>query len=215
MDDATRALLALWDTTGETVEGLRPDDWARPLARTERARACAALDTGGTDVTDLVTHLCGVHYAGPGRLQEALAVAHDRAGRQLTHAAPHGDELAAQCLDMCLHTHDLLAALGRELDRDAAEPAAAAACRLVVGTVPRLLAHSPAPRAAQLRVVVRTAAGVVIDRVVPTTGTGAPETLEADAVALLLTLSARRDPAELPGRVACDGPTARRVLAVA
>ncbi|GLZ51078.1 hypothetical protein [Actinomycetospora sp. NBRC 106378] len=215
MDDATRALLALWDTTEETVGGLRPADWARPLARTERARACAALDTGGTDVTDLVTHLCGVHYAGPDRLQEELAAAHVRAGRHLTHLAPHGEELAAHCLDMCLHTHDLLAALDRELNRDAAEAAAAAACELVVGVVPRLLAHAPTPRAASLRVVVRTSSGVVVDRVVPTTGHGAPETLEADAVALVLLLSARRGADELGDRVTGSGPTARRVLAVA
>lgn len=215
MDDVTRALLELWDTTEDTVEGLCPADWARPLARSERARACAALDTGGTDVTDLVTHLGGVHYVGPEQLQEALVAAHVRAGRQLTHAAPHGDELAAQCLDMCLHTHDLLAALDRELDRDEAEPAAAAACRLVVGTVPRLLARVPEPRASALRLVVRTASGVVIDRTFPTTGHGAPETLEADAVALVLVLAARRTAAELSGRIAWDGPTAERVLVAA
>jgi hypothetical protein len=214
MDDATRALLDLWDTTEDTVEALAAPDWNRPLARTDRARAAAVLDTGGTVVADLVTHLGGVHYAGPDRLRAALVTAHARAGRQLVHAAPRGGELAAQCLDMCLHTHDLLAALGRDLDRDEAGPAAAAACRLVVGMIPRLLAHVPEPRASSLRVVVRTDRRV-IDHVVPTTGAGAPETLEADAVALLLVLSGRRVPAELRGRIGCDGPTGRRVLAAA
>ncbi|WP_433800604.1 hypothetical protein [Actinomycetospora sp. CA-084318] len=215
MDDATRALLELWDTTEDTVDGLGPADWGRPLARTDRARACAALDTGGTDVTDLVVHLGGVHYLGPDRLRAALATAHARAGHQLTHAAPHGEELAAQCLDMCLHTHDLLAALDRELDADEAGPAAAQACRLVVGMIPRLLARTPEPRASALRIVVRSvpAGPVVVDRAFPTTGRRAPEVLEADAVALLLALSARRSVGELRGRVVCDGPTAERVLA--
>lgn len=222
MDDATRALLELWDTTEDTVDGLGPADWARPLARTDRARACAALDTGGTDVTDLVVHLGGVHFAGPDRLREALTAAHLRAGRQLLRAAPHGEDLAAQCLDMCLHTHDLLAALDRELDLDEAGPAAAQACRLVVGTVPRLLARVPEPRASSLRVVVHAGRPVIDHVFYPTIGSstpigghGAPETLEADAVALLLALSARRGADELGDRVSCSGPTARRVLAAA
>ncbi|MEJ2869834.1 hypothetical protein WCD74_18850 [Actinomycetospora sp. OC33-EN08] len=219
MDEATRALLDLWDTTEEAVDGLAAADWGRPLGRTDRARACAALDTGGgdgADVADLVTHLGGGHPADPRRMREALAVAHARADRQLTRSAPSGDDLAAQCLDMCLHTHDLLAALDRDLDPDEAGPAALKACRLVVGTLPRLLACTPHPRASCLRVVVRAGEGAaVIDRSFPTTGSGAAETLEAEAVALVLLLAGRRDADELRDLVAWDGPTAEQVLAAA
>ncbi|MDL5155143.1 hypothetical protein [Actinomycetospora termitidis] len=214
MDGATRSLLELWDTTEDVVDGLAAPDWTRPLGRTDRARACAALDTGGTDVADLVTHLTGGHPTDPDRMREELAAAHVRAGRELTHAAPRGEALAAQCLDMCLHTHDLLAALDRDLDPDEAEPAAVQACRLVVGTLPRLLACTPELRASSLRVVVRAGDGAaVIDRSFPTTGHGAAETLEADAVAMVLLLAGRRRVMELRDLVAWDGPTAERVLA--
>ncbi|MDQ1531642.1 MAG: hypothetical protein QOE37_1747 [Microbacteriaceae bacterium] len=220
MDGATRALLRLWDATDDTVAGLHDADWARSLAPSgaPAAIASAVLDTGGTDVAGLVAHLTGVHYAGPDRLREALATAHERAERSVMTSAPSGRVLQAQCLDMCLHAHDLHEALGLELDPVAAAPAAVAACRLVSGFVPRLLMRTGA-RAACLHLVVRDGpdGAVVIDRIVRV-GEGAVPTAEvdADAEAFLLLLAGRRSASELAdaGRVAWSGRTAQSLVGV-
>jgi hypothetical protein len=221
MHDATRALLRLWDATDDAVAHLDAEDWARPLvpSGSPGAVAAAVMDTGGTDVTDLVTHLTGVHYAGPDRLREALAEAHDRAERAALSAEPSGRVLEAQCLDMCLHTHDLHEALGIELDPDLAGPAALEACRLVSEFVPRLLARSSS-RATCLRLLVRARPGgpVEIDRTVRVGDGAAVPTAEvdADADALLLLLAGRRPAGELAGqgRVAWSGRTAASLVGV-
>jgi hypothetical protein len=220
MDDVTRALLRLWDATDDAVAGLGDADWSRSLAPSgaPAAVASAVLDTGGTDVADLVAHLTGVHYAGPDRLREALATAHERAERSVLTSAPSGRVLEAQCLDMCLHTHDLHEALGLELDPAVAAPAAVAACRLVSGFVPRLLVRTGA-RAACLRLVVRDGpdGAVVIDRVVRVgEGTVPTAEVDADAEAFLLLLAGRRTARELAdaGRVLWSGRTAESLVGV-
>jgi hypothetical protein len=215
MDDATRALLRLWDATDEVVSGLHDDDWSRPLvpSGSPAAVASAALDTGGTVVTDLVTHLTGVHYAGPEQLREALARAHDRAERAVHASAPSGRELEAQCLDMCLHTHDLHEALGLELDTDAVAPAALEACRLASAFMPRLLVRTGA-RPTCLRLLVRAVPGgpVEIDRTIRVGDGPALPTAEidAEAEAFLLLLAGRRTAGELAdrGRVRWSGRSA-------
>jgi hypothetical protein len=220
MDDATRALLRLWDATDDAVAGLHQTDWTRPLAPSgaPAAVASAVLDTGGTDVADLVAHLTGVHYAGPDRLREALATAHERAERSVLTSAPSGRVLQAQCLDMCLHAHDLHEALDLELDPAVAAPAAVAACRLVSGFVPRLLVRTGA-RAACLRLVVRDGpdGAVVIDRLVRVgEGTVPTAEVDADAEAFLLLLAGRRSARELAdaGRVLWSGRTAESLVGV-
>lgn len=221
MDDATRALLRLWDVTDDAVAHLDADDWALPLvpSGSPSAVASAVLGTGGRDVTDLVTHLTGVHYVGPERLREALAEAHDRAERSALSSALSGRVLEAQCLDMCLHTHDLYEALGIELDPDVAGPAALEACRLVSEFVPRLLARS-ASRATCLRLLVRARPGgpVEIDRTVRVGDGPAVPTAEvdADADAFLLLLSGRRPATDLAaqGRVTWSGRTAASLVGV-
>jgi hypothetical protein len=205
MDDATRALLRLWDATDEVVAGLHDDDWSRPLvpSGSPAAVASAALDTGGTDVTDLIAHLTGVHYAAPERLQEALSEAHERAERAVHTAAPSGRELEAQCLDMCLHTHDLHEALGLELDTDAVAPAAIEACRLATAFVPRLLLRT-GTRPTCLRLLVRERPGgpVEIDRTIRVGDAPARPNAEVDAEAeaFLLLLAGRRTAGELADR---------------
>lgn len=221
MHDAARALLRLWDVTDDLVGGLHDDEWSRPLvpSGSPAAVASAALDTGGTDVTDLVTHLTGVHYAGPERLREALAQAHYRAERAVRTSAPSGRALEAQCLDMCLHTHDLHEALGLELDADAMAPAAVEACRLASALVPRLLTRTGA-RPTCLRLLVRTGPGgpVEIDRTVRVgAGPAAPVgEIDAEAGAFLLLLAGRRSAAELAdqGRVTWSGRGAECLVGV-
>jgi hypothetical protein len=221
MDEATRALLWLWDATDDAVAGLGDADWARPLAPSgaPAAVASAVLGTGGTDVAGLVAHLTGAHYAGPDRLRDALAAAHERAVHTVRSAAPSDRVLQAQCLDMCLHTHDLHEAVGLGLDADAAAPAAVAACRLVSGFVPRLLVRTGA-RAACLRLLVRAGQGgpVVIDRTVRVGEGAALPTAEvdADAEAFLLLLAGRRSAAELAdaGRVLWSGRSAESLVGV-
>lgn len=219
MDDATRALLRLWDATDDAVAGLDDADWVRPLAPSGRPAAVAAtvLGAGGSDVAGLVTHLTGVHYAGPDRLRTALAAAHERAERAALTTAPSGRVLEAQCLDMCLHAHDLHEALGLELDPAAAAPAAVAACRLVSGFVPRLLASAGA-RSGSLRLLVRDGpdGAVVIDRTVRVGEGAAVPTAEvdADAEAFLLLLAGRRRPDELAdaGRMVWSGRSAESLV---
>ena len=221
MDGATRALLGLWDVTDDAVAHLDAADWARPLvpSGSPAAVASAVLGTGGTDVTDLVTHLTGVHYAGPDRLREALAEAHDRAERTVLWSAPSGRVLEAQCLDMCLHAHDLHEALGLELDPEVVSPAAVEACRLVSELLPRLLARSGS-RATCLHLLVRAWPGgpVEIERTVRVGDAPAVPTAEidADADAFLLLLSGRRSAGDLAarGRVAWSGRTAASLVGV-
>jgi hypothetical protein len=219
MDGATRALLRLWDAADDAVAGLGEGDWTRPLAPsgTPAAVASAVLGTGGTDVAGLVAHLTGVHYAGPDRLRTALATAHERAERAALTSPPSGRVLEAQCLDMCLHAHDLHEALGLELDPDATGPAAVAACRLVSGFLPRLLVRTGA-RAACLRLLVRDGpdGDVVIDRTVRVgEGAGVPTAeVDADAEAFLLLLAGRRGAGELAdaGRVTWSGRGAEALV---
>ncbi|WP_018330654.1 hypothetical protein [Actinomycetospora chiangmaiensis] len=221
MDDVSRALLRLWDATDDAVAGMDAVDWSRPLVPSGApdAVASAVLGTGGTDVAGLVTHLTGVHYAGPDRLRAALATAHERAERAVLTAAPSERTLQAQCLDMCLHAHDLHEALGLELDPAAAAPAAVAACRLAIGFVPRLLLRTGA-RAACLHLLVRDGANgpVVIDRIVRVGEGAAVPTAEvdADAGALLLLLAGRRGAEELggAGRVVWSGRIAESLVGV-
>jgi hypothetical protein len=221
MDDATRALLRLWDVTDDAVARLGSADWSRPLvpSGSPAAVASAVLDTGGTDVTDLVTHLTGVHYAGPDRLREALAEAHGRAERSARWAAPTGRVLEAQCLDMCLHAHDLHEALGLELDPDVVSPAAVEACRLLGAMLPRLLSRSGS-RATCLHLLVRArpAGPVEFERTVRVgDGPAAPTAeIDADADAFLLMLSGRRSAEELAeqGRVTWSGRTAATLVGV-
>lgn len=201
MDDATRAVLELWDVAGEAVDRLEPADWSRPAPGAEPT------------VGDLVAHLAGVHadthYAGRDRQQASLADARRRAALAL-HGRHSGDRvLGAHCLDLCLHAHDLTTALGDPVDLGEHPAAALEACRLIVDVAPRLLVAALGPREATVRLVVRRPDGVegahatAFARTVHVVGgrrTGpvpddAPDVVEVDADALLLLLAGRR-PAE-------------------
>src|SRR5690349_13890774 len=109
---------------------LTPQDWNRTLPR---------AGDGPTDVAELAIHLTGVHYAGPDRLRAAVGAARRRALTQLGGRTTGDPVLGAQCLDMCLHVHDLTAAVGAPTDLREHEPAAREACRLVLRVLPRLL----------------------------------------------------------------------------
>lgn len=198
MDDATQAVLELWSVAEDAVDALRPDDWTRPAPGPEPT------------VGDLVTHLAGihlgVHYAGPDRLRTSLAGARRRTALLLAGRAAGDPVLGAQCLDLCLHAHDLTTALAVPVDLADHAAAALEACRLVVGVAPRLLVAALGARDATVRLVVRhpgasrTDHPAVLERTVHVAGgqrTGAtpgtaPDLVEIDADALLLLLAGRR-----------------------
>lgn len=205
MDDAGRSLLDLWDTTEDVLSGLRADDWARPV------------NALGMDVLDLAVHLTGVHYAGPARLGQAVGAARTRAAAQLLDRSAGDRVLAAWCLDMCLHTHDLGRATGRPVDLGDYPGATREACRLAVDLAPRLLVAASGPRDCTLRL--RVACG--LERVVHVAdGRPAParpgdaatdiDSVDVDPAALLLLLSGRRTVDELraDGAVRWSGETA-------
>lgn len=188
MDDATRSLLDLWDVTEDAVGAMAPPDWAR---RTP----CPDMD-----VTDLVMHLAGVHYAGPDRLREGLVAGRARTAHRLADRTAGDRVLGAHCLDLCLHAHDLTSALGDPVDLAAHAPAALEACRLVVDVAPRLLVAALGGRDATVRLVVHGADGglertihVVEGHTAPPAGDAAADVLEVEAGALLLLLAGRRD----------------------
>lgn len=189
---AVASLLDLWHTAFVTVAGIRGVDWDRPVAD----------GVPGSDVTGLVTHLTGVHYAGPDRLVEGIDAARARAALRL-HALPPSERvLGAQCLDMCLHGHDLARALDRPFDLASYEPAALQACRLLVGMAPRLLLAALGPDSA-VRLLVRPDQdrAPVVDRTVrlrdgrPSAGPAdaRADTVDVTAAGLLLLLTGRRD----------------------
>jgi hypothetical protein len=190
MDDATRSLLALWDVTEDAVGTMAPPDWAR---RTP----CPDMD-----VTDLVIHLAGIHYAGPDRLREGLAAGRARTAHRLADRTAGDRVLGTHCLDLCLHAHDLTSALGDPVDLAAHAPAALEACRLVVDVAPRLLVAALGGRDATVRLVVHGADGgaglertihVVEGHTAPLSGGAPADVLEVEASALLLLLAGRRD----------------------
>ena len=101
MDEATRALLGLWDVAGENVRRARgADDWARPLPtpapglRRRRARD--------------PPHRRALRRARPAARGPSRAARH-RAETQLADRTAGDPVLGAHCLDMCLHVHDLTA----------------------------------------------------------------------------------------------------------
>lgn len=190
MQDATRSVLDLWDATDAVVGRLRPEDWSRPLA------------LPGMDVFDLTVHLAGVHYAGPERLREAMGAARARVAAQLADRISGDRVLGAQCLDMCLHAHDLGRAVGHPVDLADHAPAALEACRLIVDVAPRLLVAATGARDSTVRLRVR-GDGVAPDvertihvadgHLVPASATaGTADVVDIDPVALLLLLSGRR-----------------------
>lgn len=194
-DRAVRSLLDLWDTTTHSVTDLGAADWERAVAD----------GVPGSDVTGLVTHLTGLHYAGPDRLRESIHEARARAALRVRATRPSERVLGAQCLDMCLHTHDLTLAVGQPFDLVECEPAAVAACRLLVGVAPRLLVAAGAQDAA-LRLLVRAGPdhAPAVDRTVrlrdghPIAGPSGPweertDTVDTTAAGLLLLLTGRRD----------------------
>jgi hypothetical protein len=213
LDEQIRSLIALWDTTAAHVAELDDTDWGRPVAD----------GVPGSDVTGLVTHLTGVHYAGPDRLREAIGTVHDHAVGTLRSTPPSARVLAAQCLDMCLHTHDLSAAARQPFDLETSEAAALAACRLVIPMTPRLLVAAGA-RDAAVRLVVRPGAdrAPVVDRTVrvhdgaPSTDPddGGSDTVDVTAAALLLVLAGRADADALAARglASWSGGTAERFV---
>ncbi len=209
MDEATRSLLDLWDVTEHAVGTMAPPDWAR---RTP----CPDMD-----VTDLVMHLAGVHYAGPDRLREGLVAGRARTATQLADRATGDRVLGAHCLDLCLHAHDLTSALGDPVDLADHAPAALEACRLVVDVAPRLLVAALGGRDATVRLVVRGAASLPgLERTIhvveghtapPAVGAGTTvDTLEVEASALLLLLAGRRgaDALEAAGAARWSGSAA-------
>ena len=207
MDDATRALMGLWDVAGENVRALGAEDWARPLP---------GAGVGPADVAELAIHLTGVHYAGPETLREAVAAARHRAETQLAGRTSGDPVLGAQCLDMCLHVHDLTAALGTPADLRDHEAAAREACRLVLRVLPRLLVAAVGADDATLRVAVRLgddrAVHVTHGSVVPARpeDSGAADAVEIDPGGLLLLLAGRRDAESLrdAGALSWTGPAA-------
>ncbi len=222
MDGAARSLLDLWDVTEDAVLGMRADDWSRPTP-------CP-----GMDVTDLVVHLAGVRYAGPERVREAVGAARELVADRLARRPPTRRVLGAQCLDMCVHAHDLSAAVGEPFDLAEHGPAALEACRLVVDVAPRLLVAALGSGDATVRLVVRGDRGAergvassgqeqVLDRTVHIAGgrlavaepregraAPAPDAVEIDAGALLLMLTGRRDADSLAaeGSASWSGPGA-------
>ena len=205
MDDATRALMGLWDVAGENVRALGAEDWARPLP---------GAGVGPADVAELAIHLTGVHYAGPETLREAVAAARHRAETQLAGRTSGDPVLGAQCLDMCLHVHDLTSALGAPADLRDHEAAAREACRLVLRVLPRLLVAAVGADDATLRVAVRLgddrAVHVTHGTVVPGRPEDAADAVEIDPGGLLLLLAGRRDAESLrdAGALSWTGPAA-------
>lgn len=195
MDDATQAVLELWDVAEEAVDHLRSDDWTRPAPGAEPT------------VGDLVAHLggvhAGVHFAGPDRLRASVAEARRRTAVRLEGRTAGDRVLGADCLDLCLHAHDLTTALAAPVDLADHAAATVEACRLVIDIAPRLLVSALGARDATVRLVVRRpdAGGtpalertvhVVGGRATGPTGDAAPDVVEIDADALLLLLAGRR-----------------------
>ena len=122
--------------------------------------------------------------------------------------------LGAQCLDMCLHVHDLTSALGTPADLRDHEPAAREACRLVLRVLPRLLVAAVGADDATLRVAVRLgddrAVHVTHGAVVPGRPEDAADAVEIDPGGLLLLLAGRRDAESLrdAGALSWTGPAA-------
>ncbi|MHC1557393.1 hypothetical protein ACR9E3_00460 [Actinomycetospora sp. C-140] len=198
MDDATQAVLDLWDVAEDAVAGLDSTDWSRPAPGPEPT------------VGDLVGHLAGmhagVHFAGPDRLAASLAVARRRTVLRLD-GRPAGDRVrGADCLDLCLHTHDLTTALSAPVDLADHATAALEACRLIIDVAPRLIVAALGPTDATVRLVVRRPGSTVADRSTAlertvhivggrcsdTAPDAEPDVVEIDADALLLLLAGRR-----------------------
>jgi len=205
VDEATRDLLGLWDLTDEVMADLEPEDWNRPLPW---------AGDGPADVAELAIHLTGVHYAGPDRLRAAVGAARHRALSQLGGRTAGDPVLGAQCLDMCLHVHDLTGAVGTPADLRDHEPAAREACRLVLRVLPRLLVAAVGADDATLRVAVRLgddrAVHVTHGTVVPGRAGDATDDVEIDPGGLLLLLTGRRDAESLrdAGALSWSGPAA-------
>jgi hypothetical protein len=192
MDDATQAVLELWDVAEDAVARLDVDDWTRPAPGPEPT------------VGDLVAHLAGdhggTHFAGPERLQSSLAGARRRTALRLEGRPPGDRERSADCLDLCLHAHDLTTALAAPVDLADHTTATVEACRLVIDMAPRLLVAALGARDATVRLVVRRPEGTAaLERTVHVVGgrcTGPgdaePDVVEIDADALLLLLAGRR-----------------------
>ncbi|GAA4914168.1 hypothetical protein EV188_11019 [Actinomycetospora succinea] len=194
MDDATQAVLELWDVAEDAVAGLDAEDWTRPAPGPEPT------------VGDLVAHLAGEHggtrFAGPEQLQSSLAGARRRTALRLDGRPPGDRERSADCLDLCLHAHDLTTALAAPVDLADHADATVEACRLVIDMAPRLLVAALGARDATVRLVVRRPdAGrtAALERTVHVVGgrcTGPtdafPDVVEIDADALLLLLAGRR-----------------------
>jgi len=206
MEDAARSLLDLWDLAERTVDELDAADWARPLP---------VGVPGPVDVAELTLHLAGLHYATTDAVRAGLAAARRRAALRLLGHRAGDPELGAQCLDMCLHVHDLLAALGRRADLAGHEGAAREACHLVMGCLPRLLVAAVGGDDTTLRVVVRgddhiRDVHVARGAVVPGRAPRCADRLDTEPAALVLLLAGRRDADDLraEGVLSWSGPVA-------
>jgi hypothetical protein len=194
MDDAAQAVLELWGVAEEAVDGLDAGDWTRPAPGAEPT------------VGDLVAHLGGVHggvhFAGPDRLRASLGEARRRTALRLDGRTAGDRVLGADCLDLCLHAHDLTTALAAPVDLADHAAATVEACRLVIDVAPRLLVAALGARDATVRLVVRrpdAARTVALERTVHVVGgrcsgptDAEPDVVEIDADALLLLLAGRR-----------------------
>ncbi len=162
------------------------------------------------DISDLVAHVAVTGGHGPTQLREAMTAAREREVARIAAAPVSATRLGADCLDMCVHAHDLGAALDEPIELNDHLPAATEASRLLLRFAPQLLVTALPGQDATLRVTVR--GGSQLERTIvvrdgrlqgspggPAHGPGLEpaETIEVDPAALVLLLSGRADPGAL------------------
>jgi hypothetical protein len=194
--DAARSAIGLWDTVVGLVERLAPDDWSRPTPERDvdvRGLVVHLTTTGiphprGTSSETLVAQLADARDAQARRLLDlaTAATAAERAGDV------HSRErrlLGASCVDMLVHTHDLAAATGAEMDLEDT-PATVEACRYLLPMASQLMCGATGPT---------DPSGVRLEVIglgtVPPSSTGVDDrdVVTTTPAALVLLLSARAD----------------------